>query len=110
MNPNTRHYVYRCYDADERLLYIGCTHDIGTRFAVHQSSWSNPVSAVLNLRMVRHTEAEYPNKAAARRAEREVLVDERVAQPAGRDTFGGLRVRHERDDRSARPRQPPLDG
>lgn len=76
MNPNTAHVVYRCYDADDRLLYIGCTWDINSRLNVHASSWHNPVSYVLNLRMVRHTVAEYPDKQSARKAEREAIRDE----------------------------------
>lgn len=76
MNPNIPHVVYRCYDADDRLLYIGCTHDIGGRMQVHASSWGNPASAVLNMRMVRSTEVEYPDKATARAAERQAIFDE----------------------------------
>lgn len=38
------HWVYRCYGADDRLLYVGCTRDIGARFAVHHASWGNPES------------------------------------------------------------------
>lgn len=35
------HVVYRVYDADERLLYIGATGDIQNRLRVHgyQSPW-----------------------------------------------------------------------
>jgi predicted GIY-YIG superfamily endonuclease len=74
--PAVRHYVYRCYDADDRLLYIGCTEDLVSRFAVHASSWSNPVSGTLNLRMVRHTVEEFPDKASGRKAEREAIYNE----------------------------------
>lgn len=35
--PRT-HFVYRMYDVNNRLLYIGCTKDIGTRLANHRSS------------------------------------------------------------------------
>jgi predicted GIY-YIG superfamily endonuclease len=71
------HVLYRCYDAADRLLYIGCTHDVVSRLAVHKASWGNPVSAALNLRMTRHTVSdEYPDKATARKAEREAIYAE----------------------------------
>lgn len=73
---NQAHVVYRCYDAQDRLLYIGCTHDINLRMDVHRSSWGNPVSAVLNLRMVRYELTEYLDKASARKAEREAIYNE----------------------------------
>jgi predicted GIY-YIG superfamily endonuclease len=73
---NVPHYVYRCYDAADRLLYIGCTQDMGGRMAVHASSWQNPASAALNLRMARHTVEEFPSKDAARAAERAAIFNE----------------------------------
>lgn len=44
-----KHYLYRVYDADGRLLYIGCTMDVWGRMAVHRSSWHNPASAYITL-------------------------------------------------------------
>lgn len=79
MNPRIArlpHVVYRCYDADDRLLYVGHTHDINQRLDVHRSQWGNPASAALNMRMVRHTEAEYPDKASAKAAEIQAIYDE----------------------------------
>lgn len=77
MNPNTPHVLYRCYDAAGRLLYIGCTHDINLRMDVHRSSWSNPVSGVLNMRMERYEVSDkYPSKATGRAAERQAIYDE----------------------------------
>lgn len=70
------HTVYRIYDVADRLIYIGCTHDIGARMQVHASSWSNPASAAINLRMNRMTETEYPDKESARAAERQAIFDE----------------------------------
>lgn len=70
------HYVYRCYDADGRLLYIGCARDVVARMDVHRSSWTNPASAALNMRMTRHTSERYPTKSAARQAEREAIYNE----------------------------------
>lgn len=70
------HVVYRCYDAQGRLLYIGCTRDIGARMQVHASSWNNPASAALTLRMKSMTAVEYPDKASGRAAERQAIHDE----------------------------------
>ena len=72
----SEHIVYRCYDADDRLIYVGCTSDVVSRMQVHGSSWGNPVSAALNMRMVRHTETAYPDKVSGRRAEREAIFAE----------------------------------
>lgn len=30
------HFVYRCYDAEDRLLYVGCTLNVERRIAQHQ--------------------------------------------------------------------------
>ena len=76
MNPNQPHVVYRCYDAADRLLYVGCTHDINGRMNVHASSWGNPASAALNMRMARYETEEHPDKATARAAERQAIHDE----------------------------------
>lgn len=70
------HYVYRCYDAADRLLYIGCTQDVEARIAVHRSSWNNPASAGLSMRMTRYDATEYPDKETARAAERQAIHDE----------------------------------
>lgn len=32
------HFVYRCFDADGRLLYIGCTVDVERRLTAHRRS------------------------------------------------------------------------
>lgn len=79
------HYLYRCYDAGDRLLYIGCTHDVEARMQVHGSSWSNPVSAYLNMRMVRYEAQEPPFKGriAGRAAEKEAIAAE--APPLNRN-------------------------
>lgn len=71
-----KYVVYRCYDAADRLLYIGCTENISARMAVHGSSWGNPVSAALNRRMTRRTDTEIIGKTAARAAERRAIYEE----------------------------------
>lgn len=57
--------VYRCYDADERLLYVGCTTATGPRrlceLRSKGASWAEHVAEV-------HQD-EYPTLETARRAE-----------------------------------------
>ena len=67
----TIHYVYRCYDADDRLLYIGCTQDVEGRIGQHQSLHhiGNPASGYLYKHLVRWTSEMYPDKETARDAE-----------------------------------------
>jgi predicted GIY-YIG superfamily endonuclease len=64
------HYVYRIFDAADRLLYVGCTEDVTTRMFFH-TSISTPSEASWEIRrdMARHTSEEHPNKAAAHAAE-----------------------------------------
>lgn len=71
------HYLYRCYDADDVLLYIGCTMDVGSRMMVHASSWQNPASAFLNFHMTRYeVSAPIKGRIAARKAERAAIAAE----------------------------------
>jgi predicted GIY-YIG superfamily endonuclease len=62
-----RHYVYRCYDADGDLLYIGCTQRLEVRMRVHekQSQWYPD--------MVRMTVEEYSSVTAGFDAEAEAI-------------------------------------
>lgn len=76
MSSAGKHYVYRCYDASGLLLYVGCTRDVAGRLQVHASSWNNPASAVLNMRMASHEVEEFPTFEAARAAEREAIANE----------------------------------
>lgn len=43
------HYVYRVYDADERLIYIGCTENLAGRLRAHRmnSWWSSQAARVV---------------------------------------------------------------
>jgi predicted GIY-YIG superfamily endonuclease len=73
---NDPHVVYRCYDATDRLLYVGCTRDIVARMQVHAASWNNPASALLSMRMTRYEVEEFPTRAEAREAERRAIYNE----------------------------------
>lgn len=70
------HYVYRCFDSAGRLLYIGCTSDVVGRMQTHRASWHVPASAKVNMHTVRHETVEYPDRASARKAEREAIESE----------------------------------
>lgn len=51
------HVLYRCYDADDRLLYIGCTSDIKARMRQHAYS-PKATSVALRELMVRYETSE----------------------------------------------------
>lgn len=71
MNPDAPHYVYRLFDADDGLLYVGCTHDLTMRMRYHhyRTSWIGEVT-----RTVVET---HPDRRAALLAERAAIVLER---------------------------------
>lgn len=68
------HVVYRCYDAEERLLYVGCTHDIAMRLRYHRrdTAWFGEVESV--------TSESHPNRVAALEAERQAIVTEKPSR------------------------------
>lgn len=65
------HYVYRCYDEDGRLIYVGCTVDPVGRLAHHRANawWGHQISTVRNI--------VFPNKDYALTREREAIGEER---------------------------------
>lgn len=71
------HSVYRIYDEDDRLMYVGVAHDVTHRIYMHeaaaQASWA---SMQMVGRIARWTADEYPTKAAAREAERRAIEAE----------------------------------
>lgn len=71
------HDVYRIYDADDQLLYIGCALDGEHRIrAWHMNPFCAPLSVKLQGRIDHWTIERYPNKAEARQAEREAIFAE----------------------------------
>jgi predicted GIY-YIG superfamily endonuclease len=72
------HYLYRCYDADGDLIYIGCAEDVEKRIRSHRKGVAR-ASRLLRLFMVRYeASGPYPTKEAALYAEREAI---RLEQP-----------------------------
>ena len=72
--------VYRIYDAQNRLLYIGSTHDLHSRLSEHRSPWTSCAGAPgwrFWWLYDHHTATEYPTLPMARAAERQAIVAER---------------------------------
>lgn len=73
------HYLYRCYDADGLLLYIGCTTNPARRLVQHKKSGN-----ITSLRLARFiasyvVDADvYPTRDAGRTAEKAAI---RAEQP-----------------------------
>lgn len=67
------HYVYRVYDADERLIYIGATSDLMKRWDAHEAlSWW--------YELAERVDAEpYPTRYAAFAAEMVAIQEEQPA-------------------------------
>lgn len=82
------HFLYRCYDADGRLLYIGCTSDVERRIEGHRSAHrtfilgTNPKAPLSSVRLIQQMswyEASGPivGRRAALAAERAAIKAER---------------------------------
>jgi len=70
-HADLRHYVYRFFDADGQLIYVGCTHKPEQRIAIHQyTMWWAPQIARTKIKV-------YADKASARAAEAEAIRNER---------------------------------
>jgi len=62
---NAAHYVYRVYDIEGRLIYVGCTHEPEARLKRHnKSSWWAPQIAKVRIKV-------YPSRKAGLAAETE---------------------------------------
>lgn len=62
--------VYRCFDAEDQLLYVGCTHDVEQRIRAHRAS------SAFGWRIARITTDTYPTKDDALAVERLAIRDE----------------------------------
>lgn len=70
------HFVYRCYDAAGRLLYIGCTSNVARRMSDHRSS-PNKASRWLRVSMASFTvEGPFPSRTAGLAAEASAIQAE----------------------------------
>lgn len=66
----TAHYVYRVYDHDDQLIYVGCTSNLFVRLSTHQIStwWAYQAKRVVA--------KVYPDKYYALSVERRIIQDE----------------------------------
>lgn len=71
-----RHYVYRCFGAAGRLLYIGCTSNLSQRIEAHTSGRADGTSGYLSQHMETWTATEYPSRDAALEGERNAIRTE----------------------------------
>lgn len=70
------HYVYRCYAADNTLLYVGVAQDVESRLFhhLHSCNRGKQPNGTLRVHMARHEADLYPTKLAARQAERSSIA------------------------------------
>lgn len=76
------HYVYRCYEADGGLLYVGCTQDVDRRLSEHRrvQFWAP--------RIARVEVVSYPSAVEALAAEKTAILTE---QPRFNRQYYGVR-------------------
>lgn len=65
----TAHYVYRCFDSDDRLVYVGQTKDVTARMQQHQRAFWAP-------QVVKVKVKAYRNPLIARAVERTAIREE----------------------------------
>lgn len=71
------HFVYRIFDKDDQLLYIGCTREVESRISMHrQLSSALPASWEIAQRMSYYTTEEFPNSTKGFLAERQAIESE----------------------------------
>lgn len=70
VDPNSRHWVYRCFDESGRLIYVGFTATPSGRIAAHESQswWASQIARI--------EWSDYPTRADARAAEKEAIATE----------------------------------
>lgn len=82
---NRRTCVYRAYDADERLLYVGISMNLDGRLSKHRSSAWWPLVEEITIQW-------FDGREAAKAAEREAILNESPIYNLTRPGFG-VRIR-----------------
>jgi predicted GIY-YIG superfamily endonuclease len=68
------HYVYRCYDAEDVLLYVGCTRNPKSRIAAHRRGSTSKASRWLSVTMTRvEVTGPFRGREAGREVERAAI-------------------------------------
>lgn len=72
------HYVYRLYDANDTLLYVGFTVDLQARLTFHRRPWYNNQAASWDVHdaIASWTVESFEDEWAARAREREAIAAE----------------------------------
>ena len=65
------HVVYRLFDAQDDLLYVGVTHSLNERLRHHRSDFINPWASLVD----HWTSEPFPNRLEARKAERALIAE-----------------------------------
>lgn len=82
MSPDServgRHFVYRCYDQHDQLLYVGCTDDVESRMYHHLAvcNIGKVPNFYLKRDMVRYEVESFADRTAARAGERSAIAAE----------------------------------
>jgi predicted GIY-YIG superfamily endonuclease len=70
IHADKRTYVYRLFDNEGRLIYVGCTHDPEARIAMHRNkAWWAPQIDRIKIKV-------FPNRQAAIEAEAKAIQEE----------------------------------
>lgn len=71
------HFIYRCYDADSVLLYIGCAVNVAKRMSSHKATKKHKAGRWLQVSMASHdVTGPYADKATANEAEADAIHTE----------------------------------
>lgn len=75
---NRPHFLYRCFDAEGTLLYVGVTQDVEGRMFhhLHLCNAGKQPNDTLRRHMVRHSSEPFATKVEARAAERRAILNE----------------------------------
>lgn len=67
------HYVYRLFDAEGRLLYIGSAEDVVQRIYLHRTQYAATFGPTIARHYHHHTSEEYPDARSAYEAEKAAI-------------------------------------
>lgn len=68
--------VYRIFDREGRLLYVGCAENVTNRIYMHLNTMTMADWGAIRFGYDRHEAVEYRTRLAARAAERKAIHDE----------------------------------